>query len=395
MFDHLPRPAEKRVALHVKPAAERALRKGHPWLFEGAIRKQSHDAQAGDLAVIFDTNRRFLAIGLYDPDSPIRVKVLQHRDSATINRDFFHAKIAAAAQIRAPLAEKNTTGYRLIHGENDGLPGLVVDRYAATLVMKLYTAAWIPHLRDVVPALLDVQPATRLILRLSRNITADLRDGDTLIGTPPDTPIAFTENGLTFSADVVHGHKTGFFFDHRENRERVGALAKGKRVLDVFAYAGAFSVYAARGGAESVLSMDISAPALDAARHNFALNTEHVAGTRHEVMVADAFAGLHTLAGQTFDLVVIDPPSFAKSEDEVAGALRAYATLTDLALPLVASGGDFVIASCSSRVSPDAFFDAVLRGRALQVIERTGHALDHPVGFPEGRYLKCLFARVP
>ena len=149
----LPNLSEKRIALHVTPAAERALRGGHPWVFESSIRKQSHEGQPGDLAVIFDQKRRFLAIGLYDPASPIHVRVLQHRQQATIDRTWFEEKLRAAAAIRQPLLEEGTNGYRLVHGENDGLPGLIVDRYADTLVLKLYTAAWLPHLRDVVDGL--------------------------------------------------------------------------------------------------------------------------------------------------------------------------------------------------------------------------------------------------
>ena len=397
----LPRPSEKRLAIHVIPAAERALRGGHPWLFDQAIRKQSHEGQPGDLAVIFDSKRRFLAVGLYDPDSPIRVRVLQHRQQATIDAGWFKAKLEAAAALRQPLQAQNTDGYRLVHGENDSLPGLVVDRYARTLVMKLYTAAWLPHLRDVITGLQSVQPFERLILRASRN--TGLHDGQILMGDALEGPVTFQENGLKFAADVLHGHKTGFFFDQRENRAQVRKLADGRRVLDVFAYSGGFSVYAAAGGALSVTSLDASAPALEAAAANFALNQDNpqVAAAQHSIMVADAFAGLEQLAGdgQTFDMVIVDPPSFAKSASEIDGALAAYARLTRLALAVVAEGGVLVMASCSSRVKAADFFDTVthtIRENDKMFIEmgRSGHALDHPVTFPEGEYLKCLFASV-
>jgi 23S rRNA (cytosine1962-C5)-methyltransferase len=153
MLDTLPHPSSRRIALRVTPAAERALRGGHPWLFDQAILKQSHDGQPGDLAVIFDRKGRFLAIGLYDPASPIRVKILQHQQQAIINGDWFAERLRVAVQIRQPLLTQHTDGYRLVHGENDGLPGLVIDRYAGVLVLKLYTAAWLPHLRDLIPAL--------------------------------------------------------------------------------------------------------------------------------------------------------------------------------------------------------------------------------------------------
>ncbi|MBN1123083.1 MAG: class I SAM-dependent methyltransferase [Anaerolineae bacterium] len=397
----LPRISGQRIAIRVKPAAERALRAGHPWLFDQAIREQSREGQPGDLAVVFDSKRRFLAIGLYDPHSPIRVKVLQHHQPAAIDSNWFAGRLQAAADIRQPLTRQQTSGYRLVHGENEGLPGLVVDRYAETLVIKLYTAAWLPHLQHVILGLQAVQPFDRLVLRVSRNaeaITArhGLTDGCILIGDDLHEPVIFQENGLRFAADVVHGHKTGFFFDQRENRARVRTLSAGRRVLDVFAYSGGFSVYAAAGGAESVLSLDTSAVALEAAKANFLLNPT---GTQHKTLAGDAFDCFEQFqaAGQTFDMVILDPPAFAKSAAETGRALAAYARLTRHALHVLEPGGRFVMASCSSRVTPDDFFSTVAQaaadaGRSLTEVTQTGHALDHPVGFPEGEYLKCLFA---
>ena len=404
----LPKPAEKRIAIHISPAAERMLRQGHPWLFADSIRKQSHKGNPGDLAVIFDSNRQFLAIGLYDPDSPIRVKILQHNQSTTINQDFWAERLAQATKIRALLHDAQTNGYRIVHGENDGLPGLILDRYADTLVLKLYTEAWMPHLRDILPILKDIQSYVRLVLRLSRNIanTLDeytLFDGQILDGDSITEPIIFQENGLFFAADVVAGHKTGFFFDQRANRAKVGELAQDRRVLDVFAYNGGFSLYSAAGGATSVTSLDVSVPALESAQANFALNIDkpNVKAAAHHIMVKDAFVGLKELAtqGEQFDMVVVDPPSFAKSMAEIHGALLAYERLTRLALDVVAPRGKLVMASCSSRVTPAQFFNAVkqtarTRGRRLSDIETTSHALDHPISFPEGEYLKCLFATV-
>lgn len=403
LLNQLPHPNSKRIAVYVTPAAESALRGGHPWLFERAIRQQSHDGQAGDLAVIFDRKKRFLAVGLYDPASPMRVKVLQHNQPASINGEWFAARVTAAAQMRQALVERGITGYRLLHGENDGLPGLICDRYAGTLVVKLYTAAWLPHLRDVLAALKTVQPAERIVLRLSRALgdPYGLRDGGVIDGAPLTGPVEFVENGLHFAADVQNGHKTGFFFDHRDNRARVGDLAAGRRVLDVFAYVGAFSLYAARGGAESVLSVDVSAPALQAARQNFALNVDNprVRLAQHDTLAGDAFEALEQFAadGRRFDLIVADPPSFAKSRAEAKRALAAYTRLTRSAVKLLDRDGWLVMASCSSRVSADDFATRVLTaaadaGHPLHEVERTAHALDHPVGFPEGAYLKCLYA---
>jgi 23S rRNA (cytosine1962-C5)-methyltransferase len=406
---HIPGPAERHIALRVTPEAERALRQGHPWLFDQAICQQSHAGQSGDLAVIFDRKRRFVAIGLYDPLAPIRVRILQHGQPAAINQNWFESKLAAAAHLRTPLLaltpERITTGYRLVHGENDGLPGLVIDRYEQTLVLKLYTLAWLPHLANILAALTSVTSAERLILRLSRSMLAQpqalygLSDGMILLGSPHDGPVLFWENGLRFEADLVHGQKTGFFLDQRDNRARVEKLAYGKTVLNVFAYTGGFSVYAARGGARHIISVDLSQPALQAAGRNLAHNQ---LTTQHEIMVEDAFAALARLAqtGRRFDLVIIDPPAFAQNKVQVAPALAAYQRLTKLGLAVLSPGGILIQASCSSRIDAETFFNTVNRaaaqaGRPLREFERTGHALDHPITFKEGAYLKCLLAIAP
>jgi len=402
-FNKLPSPSAKRIALRISQPAERALRQGHPWVFDQSITEQSHEGAPGDLAVIFDDKRRFLAIGLYDPTSPIRVRILQSRDSATINTDWFQNKLASAARLRAPLDETNTTGYRLVHGENDGLPGLIIDRYADTLVLKLYTPAWVPHLKDFCEALAQVSPSTHLILRLNRSLQKQaeylygLTDGMTLSPQTPPSLILFKENGLTFESDPIHGQKTGFFLDQRDNRARVEKLSKNKSVLNVFAYTGGFSVYAARGGAKQVVSVDISTPAIEAAIRNMAHNK--LPASIHETIAEDAFEVLARMESQKrlFDLVILDPPMFAQSEKQIEGALSAYRKLTRLGLSVLRQDGTLVQASCSSRVDADSFFESIHQsareaGRKLTEIERTGHALDHPISFKEGAYLKCLFA---
>jgi 23S rRNA (cytosine1962-C5)-methyltransferase len=405
----IPAPSERRIALRITPEAQRALRLGHPWLFDRAIVSQSAVGQPGDLAVIFDERRRFLAIGIYDPASPIRVRILQHGLPAAIDAAFFAGRLAAAAQRRIELTAQDTTGYRLVHGEGDGLPGLVVDRYGRVLVIKLYSTAWLPHLAAVLEGLAGVAPADWVVLRMSRAVQREpaalygLHDAATLAGAPQINPVIFHENGLCFEADVLRGQKTGFFLDQRENRTQVGKLSSGREILNVFAYTGGFSLYAARGGAPAVLSLDISPPAMDAAKRNFALNhhVPSVAAARHECLVEDAFAGLARLAeaGRRFDLVVVDPPAFAKQQSEISRALQAYERLTKLALGVLRPGGTLVMASCSSRVSQLDFFAAVRRGAAraachLHEFAHTGHALDHPIGFAEGAYLKCLYAEV-
>ena len=406
----LPAPSEKRIALRVSPAAERAIRRGHPWLFENAIRQQSHDGRSGDLAVIFDRKRRFLAIGLYAPASPIRVRILAQGQPTAIDADWFLYKLETAAEQRLPLLQTNTTGYRLIHGENDGLPGLIIDRYDNTYVLKLYTTAWVPHLSFLLRGLTAVAQPKRVVLRLSRFVQRQtdalygLAEGQLLLGKPLKNGVRFLENGLYFEADVVQGQKTGFFLDQRDNRARVEPLAAGKRVLNVFAYTGGFSLYAARGGAKEVVSLDMSQPALANAMRNFKLNRAHerVAVAEHELLVGDAFLTMKQLIAnrRRFEMVIIDPPAFAKRKEEVERAVSAYGRLVRLGLRLLRPGGILVMASCSSRVGAEQFFEVVHKaavgaGRPLQEIERTGHAIDHPISFPEGAYLKCLFAVAP
>ncbi len=409
MLENVPLPNQKRIAVRVTAEAERALRKGHPWLFESGITDESFHGRSGDLAVVFDRKKRFLAVGLYDPHSPIRVRVLQAGKPATIDAAWLRGKIETAAALRSPIDQNQTNGYRLIHGENDGLPGLVVDRYAATLVVKLYTTAWVVHLRAVVAGLTAVCQPNNIVLRLSRHVEKlpqqlyGLKSGQSLWGETVNVPVRFHENGLSFDADIVNGQKTGFFLDQRDNRARVEKLAAGKTVLNVFAYTGGFSLYAARGGATAVTSLDISRPALDVADHHFMLNQDqpNVATARHEVLLGDAFELLSQLKAerQQFDMLILDPPAFAKRQSEVERALGAYGRLLRQGLGVLRPGGIVVAASCSSRVSADEFFAlmnkvAVGEKRPLREIERTGHAIDHPIGFPEGAYLKCLFAEV-
>jgi len=403
----IPCPSEKHIAVRTTPSGERALRRGHPWLFETGIRKQNRSGRAGDLVVAYDGKNRFLAVGLYDPNSPIRMRALAFHSPVAINSGFFKTKLSEAADRRASIIERQTTGCRLVYGESDGFPGLVVDKYAESLVVKIYTVAWIPWLKDFVEALSAVAAPKQIILRLSRNSLGQkeniygLKDGMEIFGPPLDGPVRFMENGLIFEADLIRGQKTGFFLDQRENRQRVRMLAKNKSVLNAFAYTGGFSLYAAKGGAKSVVSLDLSKPALAAAAVNFSLN-RNLAGCPHELLQGDAFALLAEMKqnDRMFDMVVIDPPSFAKQNSETEKAAKAYSALTQLGLGVLRRGGTLVSASCSSRIKADEFFDLVHKAahranRPLKEIERTGHPADHPVKFKENAYLKCLFAVAP
>lgn len=408
--ESLPRPAERAVAVRVRPAAERALRSGHPWLFEESITSISRPAGPGDVAVVFDGKNRFLAAGLYDPDSVIRVRILVHREPEEIGPEMYRRRVEAAFRLRGDVASAGTTAFRVVNGENDAMPGLVVDLYERTLVLELFTAAWFPRLHEIVPVLEELLGPERILLLVSSRIAespacpAGVADGAVLRGAAPDDGVPFLETGLRFEAHPFEGHKTGFYLDQRDNRRRLEPHASGARVLNVFSYTGAFSLYAARGGATEVVSVDRAGPALAQARRHFELNgrAENVAACRHRTVEGDAFEVMTQLGGdrERFDVVVVDPPSFARAAAHREKALGAYRALTSLAVPLIRPGGLLVQASCSSRVGADEFFEAVDHaargaGRPLKELARTGHPPDHPVTFPEGDYLKCLWARVP
>ena len=381
------------------------MRSGHPWVYSDSIHESNHAGQTGELAVIYDRKDRFLAVGLFDPDSPIRVRILHAGKPQTIDHAWWQARLEQTLARRRGLFDAQITGYRLIHGESDGWPGLVLDRYDTTLVLKLYTAAWLPRLDDTLVLLKENVPCECVVLRLSRNIQVAAEnqfqhsDGQVLHGLPPTGPVVFLESGLRFEADVLRGQKTGFFLDQRENRREVETLARGRRVLNAFSFSGGFSVYAARGGAAAVTDLDISAHALTAAQRNFALNQNFpgVAACHHDTAQGDAFDWLADSAAK-FDLVVLDPPSLAKRATERAGALRAYERLATLGITRLAPDGILVAGSCSAHVPAEEFFEVIRRaaaksGRKFAELKTLRHPPDHPATFKEGEYLKVIYLK--
>ncbi|MBI3414259.1 MAG: class I SAM-dependent methyltransferase [Verrucomicrobia bacterium] len=399
-------PAPATLRLRVTTAAEQQLRAGHPWLFATSVREQNREGLCGELAVIYDRNDRFLAVGLFDPESPLRVRILHAGKPAKLHDAWWRARLQSALARRENLFAPDTTGFRWIYGESDGWPGLVLDRYDTTLVLKLYTAAWLPRLSEVTSLIQNALHPLRLVLRLSRNIQEiaakefSCADGQILLGPPIVEPVVFLENGLRFEADVLCGQKTGFFLDQRENRREVESHARGREVLNTFSFSGGFSLYAARGGAVSVTDLDISAYALESARRNFALNAAapNMAQCRHETEQTDVFEWLAKKSGRKFDLIVLDPPSLAKRETERAAAIQAYGRLAEQAIARLRAGGILVASSCSAHVSAEEFFAAVQQAAArthrnFAELRRAGHPADHPVGFKEAEYLKCIFLK--
>ncbi len=395
-----------RLRLRLTAAAEKIIRSGHPWVYSDSIREQNRDGKAGDFAIIYDRNDSFLAIGLYDPDSPIRVRILHVGKPLNIDGAFWRQRLSTAVARREGLFDAHTTGYRLINGESDGWPALVVDRYDGTLVLKIYSAIWFSRFNEIIDLLKERVPNERIVLRLSRNIQQaaqrelGISDGKVVSGAELSGRITFLENGLRFEADVIKGQKTGFFLDQRENRRIVETLADHRSVLNAFSFSGGFSLYAARGGATSVVSLDLSAHALESAMRNFALNADdpRIARCHHETLQADVFEWFRTPVTRLFDLIIVDPPSLAKREAERADAIGAYSKLVSAAIDRLSGNGILVAASCSAHVSAEEFFDVVRRsarnsGRSFAEMMTTGHAPDHAAAFKEAEYLKCIYLR--
>ena len=390
-----------RLRLELFPRSEAAVRSGHPWVYADSVKSQNREGETGELAVMYDRKDRFLAIGIYEAESPIRVRILQCGKPATINREWWLEKARACLAVREGyVLNENTDGARLINGESEGFPGLVADIYAGTLVVKIYAASWLARWEEIEDAFREVFRPQHLILRLSRNITqyaAGMGFTEGFRGEAGDETVVFAENGIRFEAAVLKGQKTGFFLDQRDNRSRVEQLATGRHVLNVFSFTGGFSLYAARGGARSVTDLDISRHALDSAARNFSLNPS-LAGVERHAVQADAFRWLEE-SGGSYDLIISDPPSLAKRESEREGAARAYARLNLAALRRLRPGGILVAASCSAHVSSEEFYGAVeeaLRenGWPYRELWRSSHAPDHPALFREAEYLKAVCVEV-
>ena len=397
------------IKIQISKTLQEKIRKGHPWIFHYQVQNETSGGKPGDLGVVYDSNNRFLAIGLFDPESDIRLRILQLGKPTSIDAAFFDGRLKQALVLREPLVDKDTTGYRIINGENDGFPGLVLDRYENTAVLKLYTSSWKPYLKILLPLFRQNLPIDRCVLRWSRNMGALTKgsdrweDGQVLFGTPVAGPVRFLEHGFSFEVDVLAGQKTGFFLDQRDNRKHVLSLSAGKSVLNVFCYTGAFSIYALAGGCQSILEIDSNPIALTVSKRNLQLNfSERVfAPEEFDQLRGDAFEMLARLEAQNkkFDLVLLDPPAFAKRKKQIQVALSAYARLVEAGTKLVSKRGILFASSCSVHVSSVEFYEAVFSGiraagRSYQELRRTGHALDHPATFTQGVYLKAIYCGI-
>jgi 23S rRNA (cytosine1962-C5)-methyltransferase len=380
--------------LRLTRTAAMAVKRGHPWVYREGITRPPRSLATGASVALADEEGASLGRGLWDASSPIAVRVFSRASGSPLDAAALGQAALAAIARRDGRFDEGTTAYRLVNGEGDRVPGLVIDRYGEVAVLRLDTEAWTPHLPGVIDALRDP-----LAARGVRSIGLRAREGEKKLrpieGPEPPDRVLVRECGVAMEVDLAAGQKTGAFLDQRENRARVRALARGRaRVLNLFSYAGGFSIAAALGGAGRVTSVDVAAAAHATAQRTFRANG--VDPGAHAFVSADVFAFLEQAAarGDRFDLVISDPPSFAPSERALPRALAAYRRLHAAAAAVLAPGGIFCAASCSSHVNAEAFLgtldDAALGRSDLCLLEQHGQPEDHPTlpAWPEGRYLK-------
>ena len=402
--------------LHIDERCEYRLRRGLPWLFDKYCDfGRSPVPAVGDLVAVYGRRNQCVGVGLYDPYSPVRVRMLGA--PCEFGREMIAARIACALARRAEahIVDADTNALRLLSGESEGLPGLVIDGYADTWVLKVYASCWLPYLSDVIEILSsyraeDLMPfgvsPTRMVLRFGREcrpvyekagyVEASLAFGE------DDTPYSeFLEHGAVFRAQVFRGQKTGFFLDQRLNRQLIRRLSEGRKVLDICCYSGGFSINAAIGGADSVWSLDGDRHALELVDMHYGLNAHHagVSKSEHVLQRGNMFDWLARAKSraQKFDLIIADPPCFASSQAQIATAEKAYMRLFSSAADCLKPHGQILCCSCSSHIGGEKFADLVRRTlwhRAIDSVDYTGLPADHVATFAEARYLKAWLVTV-
>lgn len=392
------------LVLH--PGKERSLFRRHPWIFAGSVDRLDGRARPGDTVTVVTAEGKALARAAWSPSSQIRARVWSFDAEAAIDHAFFKRAVAASVARRAAIpALRGQEGVRLIHGESDGLPGVIADRYGDVVVLQL-TSAGADKWREAIVA--GLVQATRCAAVYERS-DSEVRGMEGLEsrtgcahGALPAGGLTIVENGVRMEVDAEGGHKTGFYLDQRDNRLLTGQLAGGRAVLNCFCYTGGFSLQALAGGAASVLSIDSSGPALASARRNLALNPQ-LDASRAEWQEADVFKALRALKeeGRKFDLIVLDPPKFAPSAAHAERAARAYKDINLFGFRLLNPGGILMTYSCSGGIGQE-LFQKIVAGAAIdagvdaRIIYRLSAAPDHPIGLavPEGEYLKGLACQV-
>lgn len=390
----------KTIKCVLKKDKEKPLEGFHPWVFSGAIDEIEDDFQTGDLVRVFAAGGRFLGTGYLNPRSQIAIRMLTF-DESEINAGFFERKIQEAVQLRQRFLPPGTNAYRLIHAEGDFLPGLIVDCYGEYLVAQFLTAG-MEQWKSVIVGVLAKLPGIRGVFEKDDTDAREWEGLEKRVGKlwgdePPDF-VEILENGLTFVADIHQGQKTGFFLDQRANRRMVMDLSRHKRILNCFSYTGGFSVYAHKGGASQVLSVDTSHEALNTAKVNYEKNGLRV--LPEEFIEADVFDYLRQTR-QEFDLVILDPPAFCKNKQQIMQASRGYKDINLAAFRRITAGGLLFTFSCSSHIDPDLFQKIIFAAakdskRRVRILAKTSHGFDHPINIyhPEGEYLKGLLLEV-
>jgi 23S rRNA (cytosine1962-C5)-methyltransferase len=388
----------------LKPRRARPFFGRHPWVLDSAVLRLDGEPAEGDVVDLVTHDGTFVARGLWNPASRIRVRLYAFDAATQLDAGFWRTRLEAAVGLRRALGlDDRAGGCRLVNSEGDDLSGLIVDRYGEHLAVQVTAAALVPRLELISDILESIVAPRGILLRGADRGLAKLEGlhlPDRVIrGTPPAGPIFVAERGLRFGIDLAEGQKTGYYLDQRDNRQAAGAYARGRRVLDMFCYSGGFAVACAAGGARSVLAVDSSAKATVLAKANADLN----GAANVTVETADAFEKLDALsaAGERFGMVILDPPKFARSRASLEDALRAYHRINRVAVDLLEPGGILVTCSCSGSVPRDDFLQmlagvAQRSGRPIQLLECRGAAPDHPVSASclEGEYLKCIIARV-
>lgn len=387
--------------LQLRRGKSESLRRFHPWIFSGAILRIPESLPEGALVRIVDENYKFMALGHYQIGS-IAVRVLSFIDRP-IDAAFWVERLSEAFKVRKSLdlVRPDNDIYRLVHGEGDQLPGLIIDVYGQTAVMQAHSVGMHCNRQEIADALIQACEGEIKHVYYKSETTlpykADLHQENGFLVGGDDTNVA-TENGLKFHIDWLKGQKTGFFIDQRENRKLLESYSKGKSVLNMFCYTGGFSIYAMRGGATQVHSVDSSSIAIDLTRANAELNFP--GDKRHEAFAEDAFKFLEK-AGGDYDLVILDPPAFAKHKGALHNALKGYTRLNSIAFQKIRKGGIVFTFSCSQAVNKDQFRLAVFTaaaqsGRHVRILHQIHQPADHPINIyhPEGEYLKGLVLQV-
>jgi 23S rRNA (cytosine1962-C5)-methyltransferase len=381
----------------LKKGREESILRGHPWLFSGAIDSVRGNPGAGDIVLACDSRGHHLALGFFNPSTDISFRTLTPRCEENISQYFWQARLSAAYKLRQKIVKDQTNAYRLINAEGDGFPGLIVDVYNTTLVLSMATAGIEKQKNHIINALVAQLKPTRIYekseSRSRKREGLENRSG-LVFGESESDSVDITENGLRFEVNIIAGQKTGFFLDQRVNREKIGALSRDAVVLNCFAYTGAFSVYCAEGGAKKVVSLDISKPACMSARKNLHLNW--FPADNYPVFEADVFTYFRD-THDNYNLIILDPPAFAKTKKDVNKASRGYKEINLQALKHLVRGGMLATFSCSNFIEEDLFHKIVLAaardaGADVQLLARLEAGPDHPalLNHPEGRYLKGL-----